>query len=56
MACQAKIYYQNQLAGYLTEGDGAFIYRYDEEYLNSSDPKPMLAILTDGFFNAFLCK
>lgn len=41
MARQAKIYYQHQLAGYLTEGDGGFIYHYTEEYLNSTEPKPI---------------
>ena len=41
MARQAKIYFQNQLAGYLTEGDGAFTYQYVEEYLNSTEPKPI---------------
>lgn len=41
MARKAKIYYQNQLAGYLIEGDGGFTYRYDEKYLNSLEPKPI---------------
>ncbi|MCI0922019.1 HipA N-terminal domain-containing protein [Sphingobacterium rhinopitheci] len=41
MARQAKIYYQDVLAGYLAEGDGGFTYRYDKKYLNSTDPKPI---------------
>lgn len=41
MVRQAKIYYQNQLAGYLIEGDGEFTYHYVEEYLNSSNAKPI---------------
>ncbi|MEI5985328.1 MULTISPECIES: HipA N-terminal domain-containing protein [Sphingobacterium] len=39
MARRAKIYYQDKLAGYLAEADGGFTFYYDEEYLNSSDPK-----------------
>ena len=39
MERQAKIYQQNELAGYLAEGDEGFTYRYDEKYLNSSNPK-----------------
>ena len=41
MTRQAKIYFQDVLAGYLAEADGGFTYRYDEKYLNSSDPKPI---------------
>lgn len=41
MARQAKIYYQDALAGYLAEADGGFTYRYDEKYLNSIEPKPI---------------
>ena len=41
MTRQAKIYYQDELAGYLAEADGGFTYRYAEEYLHATDPKPI---------------
>lgn len=42
MARRAKIYFQNELAGYLAEADGGFTYRYAEEYLNFTDPRQKL--------------
>jgi len=39
MARRAKIYYQDEFAGYLAEADGGFTFYYDEEYLKSSDSK-----------------
>jgi len=41
MARQAKIYYQNELAGILEEGDGGFTFCYDQKYLNTTNPKPV---------------
>ena len=35
MARQAKIYYQDQLAGFLVEGDNGYSFYYDRAYLNS---------------------
>lgn len=31
MARQAKIYYQDQLAGYLIEGDGGYVFKYEKQ-------------------------
>src|SRR5690606_11873199 len=39
MSRKAKIFYQNQLAGYLEEGDAGYTLWYDQQYLDSSDPK-----------------
>lgn len=41
MARQAKIYFQDQLGGYLVEGDGGYSFSYSKEYLESPDPKPI---------------
>ncbi len=41
MARQAKIYYQDQLAGYLVEGDGGYMFQYDEQYLKSDRAQPI---------------
>jgi len=41
MARQAKIFYQDQLAGYLIEGDSGYSFTYLNEYLQSVDPKPI---------------
>ncbi|PXY46522.1 HipA N-terminal domain-containing protein [Flavobacterium hydrophilum] len=41
MARQAKIYFQDQLAGYLVEGDDGYSYSYDTKYLEKSNPKPV---------------
>ncbi len=35
MARQAKIFYQDQLAGFLVEGDNGYSFYYDRVYLNS---------------------
>lgn len=34
MARQAKIYFQDQLAGFLVEGDNGYSFYYDKAYLN----------------------
>ncbi len=39
MARQAKIYFQNQLAGVLVEGDNGYSFYYEEEYLKTTNPK-----------------
>lgn len=41
MARQAKIYYQDRLAGYLVEGDGGYTFKYEEEYWTSDQAKPV---------------
>ncbi|MDM1528895.1 HipA N-terminal domain-containing protein [Myroides odoratimimus] len=41
MARQAKIYFRDQLAGYLLEGDNGYSFHYDKEYLNTPNPKPI---------------
>lgn len=41
MAREAKIYFKDQLAGYLVEGDGGYSFSYNQEYLESSNPKPI---------------
>lgn len=41
MARQAKIYFQDQLAGYLVEGDSGYSFSYDKEYLENLNPKPI---------------
>lgn len=35
---QAKVYYKNDLAGWLTEGDEGYEFRYASQYLFSSTP------------------
>ena len=37
MARQAKIYFQDQLAGFLVEGDNGYSFYYDKAYLNSTN-------------------
>jgi serine/threonine-protein kinase HipA len=39
MGRTAKIYYQDELAGLLIEGDGGYTFKYDSNYLNSPNPK-----------------
>lgn len=39
MERKAKIYFQEQLAGILVEGDNGYLFYYDEEYLKSSNSK-----------------
>lgn len=39
MARQAKIYFQDQLAGYLVEGDDGYSFTYLDRYLKGYDPK-----------------
>src|SRR5690554_6736272 len=41
MARQAKIYFQDQLAGYLVEGDRGYSFHYDKGYLKKPNPKPI---------------
>lgn len=38
---QAKVFYQNQLAGILTENEDGYSFVYDHQYLESSNPKPI---------------
>lgn len=42
MVRQAKIYFQDQLAGVLTEGDNGYTFLYEKEYLETSSPKEVL--------------
>lgn len=39
MARQAKIYFKDQLAGILVEGDNGYLFTYEKKYLNSPNPK-----------------
>jgi len=39
MARQAKIYFQDQLAGTLIEGDNGYSFYYEKEYLKTTNPK-----------------
>lgn len=39
MVRQAKIYFQDQLAGVLVEGDNGYSFQYEQEYLEKSDSK-----------------
>jgi|SRR5690606_3790872 len=41
MAREAKIYFQDQLAGYLIEGDRGYSFQYDKAYISTADPKPI---------------
>ncbi|SFO02126.1 serine/threonine-protein kinase HipA [Paenimyroides ummariense] len=41
MARQANIYFQDQLAGTLVEGDNGYTFYYKKEYLQASNPKPV---------------
>lgn len=41
MVRQAKIYYQNHLAGMLTEGDDGYVFVYTDEYLQSEHAHPV---------------
>ncbi|WP_262250391.1 HipA N-terminal domain-containing protein [Parapedobacter soli] len=41
MARQAKIFYQDQLAGYLVEGDDGYTFRYSASYVNGITSKPI---------------
>lgn len=38
MARKAKIYFQDQLAGYLTETDNGYLFYYSKEYLRTLNP------------------
>lgn len=39
MTRKAKIYFHNQLAGILLEGDNGYSFHYDKAYLDSSNPQ-----------------
>lgn len=41
MARQAKIYYQDLLAGYLVEEDNGYSFTYLDDYLKVADAKPV---------------
>lgn len=41
MARQAKIYFQDQLAGYLLEGDDGYSFYYHQDYLKTPFSKPI---------------
>ena len=36
---QAKVFYQDKLAGLITENDEGYFFVYDYQYLESSNPK-----------------
>lgn len=41
MAKQGFVYYQDRLAGYLSETDEGYVFKYDEGYLSGTDVKPV---------------
>lgn len=41
MPRQAKILYQDRVAGYLTEGDDGYSFSYLADYINGVDPRPI---------------
>jgi len=41
MAREAKIYFHDDLAGYLIETDHGYSFSYDENYLKKMDPQPI---------------
>jgi serine/threonine-protein kinase HipA len=41
MSKSAKIYYQTELAGFLTESDAGYDFIYDKTYLLTSNAKPI---------------
>ncbi|MEX8548434.1 MAG: HipA N-terminal domain-containing protein [Mucilaginibacter sp.] len=41
MARRAFVYYQAQLAGYLSENDEGYAFNYDTDYLNTPNAKPV---------------
>ncbi|MDR0833815.1 MAG: HipA N-terminal domain-containing protein [Candidatus Symbiothrix sp.] len=38
---QAKVYFENQLAGLLTENENGFIFLYHSDYLKNKDSEPI---------------
>ena len=38
---QAQVFYQDKLAGLLTENEEGYYFIYDNQYLESSNPKPV---------------
>lgn len=38
---QAAIYYQNHLAGIITEHEEGYTFRYEDDYLNDENSKPV---------------
>lgn len=41
MARLAKIYFQDVLAGYLSETDNGYTFQYEARYLEAQNPKPI---------------
>lgn len=41
MARKAKIYFQDQFAGVLVEGDNGYYFYYEKEYLKTSNRQPI---------------
>ena len=41
MARRAKIYFQDQLAGFLAENDDGYSFSYTNAYLETSNPQPI---------------
>lgn len=46
MARQAKIYFQDQLAGILVEGDNGYSFHYQKEYIENSDSNAISLTMT----------
>ena len=38
---QAEVYYQNNVAGIITENDEGYVFQYDEKYLKTENSKPV---------------
>lgn len=49
MARQAKIYFQDQLAGILVEGDNGYSFHYEKEYLEILNPNERKRIYKTSF-------
>jgi len=41
MSRKAKVYYQDQLAGIISETDEGYLFRYEEEYLQAENSRPV---------------
>lgn len=41
MAREAKIYFHDDLAGFLIETDHGYSFSYDKNYLKKTDPQPI---------------
>ncbi|EHO10483.1 HipA N-terminal domain-containing protein [Myroides odoratimimus] len=52
MVRQAKIYFQDQLAGYLLETDNGYSFYYEKNYLKTTNPKPISLPLSEENYHS----